>query len=217
MARREIGIKKRGTSRRKLKQVYLIIAEGKNKTEMLYLSHFQDQEKSYSIRFVKAGYKTDAASLYNALIDKWEELDLSEKKGDRGFVILDIDNDLLKAQKVSALVHSNTNTAVSFVVSNPTFEVWFLLHFKYTTKQYKDGNAVIKELRRYLPNYEKNRDCFEDCKDEMKEAIKNSIILAKYYVDTEWPSIECNPRTDMGILVACLEGEDLEIGGEFSA
>ena len=217
MARREIGIKKRGTSRRKLKQVYLIIAEGKNKTEMLYLSHFQDQEKSYSIRFVKAGYKTDADSLYNALIDKWEELDLSEKKGDRGFVILDIDNDLLKAQKVSALVHSNTNTAVSFVVSNPTFEVWFLLHFKYTTKQYKDGNAVIKELRRYLPNYEKNRDCFEDCKDEMKEAIKNSIILAKYYVDTEWPSIECNPRTDMGILVACLEGEDLEIGGEFSA
>ena len=64
---------------------------------------FQDQEKNYSIRFVKAGYKTDADSLYNALIDKWEELDLSEKKGDRGFVILDIDNDPLKAQKVSVL------------------------------------------------------------------------------------------------------------------
>ena len=33
--------------------------EGKNKTEVLYLSHFQDQGKSYSIRFVKAGYKTE--------------------------------------------------------------------------------------------------------------------------------------------------------------
>lgn len=204
MARREIGIKKRGTSRRKLKPVYLIIAEGKNKTEVLYLSHFQDQEKNYSIRFVKAGYKTDADSLYNALIDKWEELDLSEKKGDRGFVILDIDNDPLKAQKVSALAQSITNTAVSFVVSNPTFEIWFLLHFKYTTKQYKDGNAVIKELRRYLPNYEKNIDCFEDCKDKMKGAVKNSIILAEYYADSEWPSIECNPRTDMGKLIGVL-------------
>ncbi|MBQ6319051.1 MAG: RloB domain-containing protein [Lachnospiraceae bacterium] len=208
MARREIGIKKRGTSKRKLKPVYLIIAEGKNKTEVLYLSHFQDQEKNYSIRFVKAGHKTDADSLYNALVDKWEELDLSEKKGDRGFVILDIDNDPLKAQKVLALAQSNTNTAVSFVVSNPTFEVWFLLHFKYTTKQYKDGNAVIKELRRYLPNYEKNRDCFEDCKDETKEAVKNSIMLAEYYADCEWPSIECNPRTDVGVLIACLEGEE---------
>ena len=204
MARREIGIKKRGTSRRKLKPVYLIIAEGKNKTEVLYLSHFQDQEKNYSIRFVKAGYKTDADSLYNALIDKWEELDLSAKKGDRGFVILDIDNDPLKAQKVSALAQNNTNTAVSFVVSNPTFEVWFLLHFKYTTKQYKDGNAIIKELRRYLPNYEKNRDCFEDCKDKMKEAVENSIILAGYYADSEWPSIECNPRTDMGEFIDIL-------------
>lgn len=49
---------------------------------------------------------------------------MSAKKGNLGFVILDIDNDLLKAQKVSALVHSNKNTAVRFVVSNPTFEVW---------------------------------------------------------------------------------------------
>ena len=207
MARREIGIKKRGTSRRKLKPVYLIIAEGKNKTEVLYLSHFQDQEKSYSIRFVKAGYKTDADSLYNALIDKWKKLDLSAKNGDLGFVILDIDNDPLKAQKISALAQNNTNTEVSFVVSNPTFEVWLLMHFKYTTKQYKDGNTVIKELRRYLPNYEKNRDCFEDCKDKIKEAVKNSITIAEYYADNEWPSIECNPRTDMGYLIECLEGE----------
>lgn len=207
MTRREIGIKKRGTSRRKLKPVYLIIAEGKNKTEVLYLSHFQDQEKSYSIRFVKAGYKTDADSLYNALIDKWKKLDLSAKNGDLGFVILDIDNDPLKAQKISALAQNNTNTEVSFVVSNPTFEVWLLMHFKYTTKQYKDGNTVIKELRRYLPNYEKNRDCFEDCKDKIKEAVKNSITIAEYYADNEWPSIECNPRTDMGYLIGCLEGE----------
>ena len=207
MTRREIGIKKRGTSRRKLKPVYLIIAEGKNKTEVLYLSHFQDQEKSYSIRFVKAGYKTDADSLYNALIDKWKKLDLSAKNGDLGFVILDIDNDPLKAQKISALAQNNTNTEVSFVVSNPTFEVWLLMHFKYTTKQYKDGNTVIKELRRYLPNYEKNRDCFEDCKDKIKEAVKNSITIAEYYADNEWPSIECNPRTDMGYLIECMEGE----------
>ena len=203
MARREISIKKRGTNRRKLKPVYLIIAEGKNKTEVLYLSHFQDQGKSYSIRFVKAGYKTDADSLYNVLIAKWEELDLSAKKGDLGFVILDIDNDPLKAQKVSALVQSNKNTAVRFVVSNPTFEVWLLLHFKYSTKQYKDGNSVIKDLRRYLPNYEKNRDCFEVCKDKMKDAVDNSTKLAENYDDNEWPSIECNPRTDMGDLISC--------------
>lgn len=62
-----------------------------------------------------------------------------------------------------------------------------------------------------------NRDCFEDCKDEMKEAVKNSIMLVEYYADCEWPSIECNPRTDMGILVTCLEGEDFEKGVEFSA
>ncbi len=204
MAQREISIKNRGTKRRKLKPVYLIIAEGKNKTEVLYLSHFQDQEKSYCIRFVKAGYKMDADSLYNALIDKWEELGMSSQNGDQGVVVLDIDNDPLKAQKVLTLARSNTNTAVNFVVSNPTFEVWFLLHFKYTTKQYNDGNAVIKELKRYLPDYEKNGDCFEACKDKMKDAVKHSMKLAEYYADSAWPSIECNPRTDMGELISKL-------------
>ena len=206
MAQRDIRIKKRGPSGRRLKPVYLIVAEGKNKTEVLYLSHFQEQGKSYSIRFIKAGYKTDAVSLYNALITKWKEMDLSLEKGDLGFIILDIDNDPIKVQMISSLTQRNRISAIRFVVSNPAFEVWLLLHFKYSTRQYKDGDAVIKELRRYLPYYEKNRDCYEECKGRIHKAVANSTRLAQYYADYEWPSIECNPRTDIGEMISCLEG-----------
>ena len=53
MAKRQIVVKKRGVNARKTKAVYLIIAEGKNKTETLYFSNYQEQDNPYTILFVK--------------------------------------------------------------------------------------------------------------------------------------------------------------------
>ena len=90
MTKRDISLKKRGTKAKKERVTYLVVAEGRNKTETLYLSHFQEQGKDYYLRFVKAGNKTDAESLYKTLIAKWKELGLSYASGDRGFVVLDM-------------------------------------------------------------------------------------------------------------------------------
>lgn len=206
MPKREIGIKKRGSANRKAKPVYLIIAEGKNKTETLYFSNYQEQGRSYSIRFVKAGSKTDAESLYKALSAKWKEMDLSEDNGDRGFIVLDIDNDPLKAEKITELIQSNANRAICFVASNPTFEIWFLLHFRYTTKEYPNGDAVIDDLKKYIPDYEKNKDVFGLSHDKLLDALRNADKLAAYHDGKAWPSADCNPRTDAARLVAILEG-----------
>ena len=73
MAKRNIDIKQRGSQTKVIKSVYLIVAEGKNQTETIYLSHFQEQGKEYRIDFVKAGSSTDAESLYKALLNRWKE------------------------------------------------------------------------------------------------------------------------------------------------
>jgi hypothetical protein len=52
MTKRDISLKKRGTKAKKERVTYLIVAEGRNKTETMYLSHFQEQGKDYYIRFV---------------------------------------------------------------------------------------------------------------------------------------------------------------------
>ncbi len=123
MTKRDISLKKRGTRNKKERATYLVVAEGRNKTETLYLSHFQVQGKDYYLRFVKAGSKTDAESLYKTLMAKWKELGLSQASGDKGFIVLDIDNDPQKAEKVLSLIQANRNEAISFIVSNPVFEV----------------------------------------------------------------------------------------------
>lgn len=204
MTRRDISLKKRGTKTKKERVTYLVVTEGRNKTETLYLSHFQVQGKDYYLRFVKAGNNTDAESLYKTLTTKWKEMGLSYASGDRGFVVLDIDNDPQKAEKVLSIIHANRNEAISFIVSNPAFEVWFLLHFKYTTKFYVDGYAVIKDLKKFIPNYEKNFDCYDLCNNSLSFALKNIERLKGEFENVGWPSVECNPMTDMAELVRML-------------
>ena len=204
MAGRSFSVKERGKGSRREKSVYLIIAEGRNKTETQYLSHFQKHENDYNIKFVSAGSKTDAISLYETMVLRWKEQELSIDKGDRGFIVLDIDNDRDKAAKVQNLIKKNKNPGIEFVVSNPTFEVWLLLHFTYTTKYYKNSQEVIMDLKKYIPDYEKNLDVFTKCEERIQEAIQNTEKLEKYFKDRKWPAVECNPRTDVGEMVKLL-------------
>ena len=99
------------------------------------------------------------------MVAKWKELDLSPEKGDRGFIILDMDNDEVKAAAIRELIQANDINSIEFIVSNPTFEVWFLMHFKYTTKEYLNGDAVIRDLKKCVPGYEKNKDIYWLCRE----------------------------------------------------
>jgi len=202
---RAFAVKRRGVAQRKKKPVYLLIAEGRNKTETMYFSHFQDQDKGYTLRIVKAGNNTDVYSLYKAISKKWDEYGLSANEGDRAFIVLDMDADEQKASKIRDVIRQNKHKGITFIVSNPTFEIWFLLHFKYTTKHYVDGNAVIEDLKKYIPNYEKNADVFALCEERMETAIQNAEKLDVNFEGEQWPSEKCNPRTDVGCLVDMLK------------
>lgn len=47
------------------------------------------------------------------------------------------------------------NPSVLLCDSMPSIEYWFLLHFKHTTRHFGTSKAVIKELKKYIPQYDK--------------------------------------------------------------
>ncbi|SHI02863.1 RloB-like protein [Butyrivibrio fibrisolvens DSM 3071] len=96
--------------------------------------------------------------------------------------------------------------SISFVISNPTFEIWFLLHFKFTTKTYLNGDMVIGDLKKYIPDYEKSKDVYSLCNDRISDALRNADKLEAYHAGKDWPSEDCNPRTDVAEIVRIFEG-----------
>ncbi len=106
-------------------------------------------------------------------------------------------------------VHPKGGGTIHAITSVPCFEIWLLLHFIFTTKPYsaplEESNAdlVIKDLKDYLPNYEKGSNgIFFDVADKINIAIQNAKQLEKF----NEKSGTDNPSTKIYVLVEYLQG-----------
>ena len=194
---RSFSVKVRDSSAKTPKPLLLLIAEGRNVTETQYFRQFQRQHSAFNIKILTPGSATDPDKMLETLERYWKKYDMSDARGDQGFVVLDLDCNEKKARLIEKL--QSGSKIARFIVSNPCFEVWFVLHYRYSTHVYSDGNAVIKELKNYIPDYQKNTDVTELLSGKLDAAMKNAHKLVEHYeeIGYHWPSNECNPRTDV--------------------
>lgn len=176
-------MRRRNINSRKSKKVILVAFEGKNKTENNYFSNYRLRDKDYIIKLVP-GNETDPINLVNKTIIKVKELglNLDERKNMQ----------IIKARKLAKKYH------IIMITSNPCIELWFLLHFEYTTA-WLSNNDVINKLKKYYPKYEKNINIFPEIKDKVSEAIKNAKKLESFQLDNNKiiGMVDANPSTEM--------------------
>lgn len=190
-------MRRRNINSRKSKKVILVAFEGKNKTENNYFSNYRLRDKDYIIKLVP-GNETDPINLVNKTIVKVKELGLNLEENDRAYCIFDTDLDerknmqIIKARKLAKKYH------IIMITSNPCIELWFLLHFEYTTA-WLSNNDVINKLKKYYPKYEKNINIFPEIKDKVSEAIKNAKKLESFQLDNNKiiGMVDANPSTEM--------------------
>lgn len=205
MADREFQKKRRNTEKRIKKPVMLITAEGNNKTEQLYFTSFQRQHGKYSLKFVKTGKDTDPDGMYKSLDNYWKNNELSRKCGDKAYIVMDLDCDERKCKRVEALSKNSEN--IQFIVSNPCIEVWFSMHFSYSTHQFLDSKEPKRELQNYIKDYEENMNVVGILEPKLHFAMENSTRLQQYYegIGIRWGTVACNPMTDVPKIIKELD------------
>ena len=205
-AGRSFSSKKRNKQNRKEKPMIIITAEGRNETEAKYFNGFRTPDCPYIIKFHKAGHLTDPTKLAESIRKRWDKEEADVRTGDMAFVVVDLDNKESKAEEIQQL--EAKNRVEKFIVSNPCFEIWYLLHYEYSTRSYMNANAVIKELKKHYSGYEKTSDMHPLLKDKMDEAIVRADRLENYHSAEEHqhPDVNCNPYTDVHKLVKMLKG-----------
>lgn len=201
MAERNFKKKKRNNVQRHRKPVMLITGEGKNKTEQLYFSSFNEQHGNYVIRFVKTGLDTDPSRMLRFMKKAWTANGLNTKNGDKAYIVLDLDCDPQKIQKIKSLQKSSKN--IKFILSNPCIEVWFILHFKYTTHPFEDSKDPKKELAKYIPGYKENMDISEKIRPYLEKAGENIKKLTEHFnsINIKWGDVDCNPMTEVDTIL----------------
>lgn len=210
-------LEKRGARRKQVKPVILIVTEG-SQTEPKYFGHFRTRQKNIDIRVVgsrSSAGETDYMSLVRKAIDYKNKNGLSKAQGDTIWVVADADvnynNPNPIADKEAALAKVRKQAQqhdISIALSNPCFELWYLLHFQYTTAFLKDYEAVKVLLKQNLHDYEKSGDVFHLLLPYISEAVQRAKRLEEYHLQNgaKQPfGIKENPATNVYQLVEELQ------------
>ncbi len=189
------NFKTRGRNRenRPRNPIVVIACEGKNKTEETYFKNFNNRK--CIIKFSK-GNKTDPVGILTDLI-KFIDTEIGREEKDKYYAVFDTDvNKGIQSKIDEAKVIAEEN-GVEIITSTPTFEFWYILHFRYTTKMYNSSEEVIEDITDKIDGYTKNLNTYLLIKENTKVAINNAKKVEKYHIDlgNVLDNEKCNPYT----------------------
>ena len=190
---------------RKQKSKILIAAEGKNKTEKTYFSNFENGKKPYNITYAR-GNNTDPLKLVKMLIKEIDNLKLDLQDDDIAYCIFDTDVDPNRNKIIEEAIQLAKTHNIKIITSSPCFELWFLLHYEYTTAS-MNNEDVIKRLKSHYSKYSKNCNIYPVISSKTKIAYDSAKKLEKYQIDNSRniKSVEANPHTEVYQIIDELE------------
>lgn len=193
---RKFEQRKRNKKDRQKNSFVIIGCEGANKTEKLYFKNFHS--KNCIIKFAK-GNSTDPKGIVQDIVN-YINSDIEEMdENDKVYAVFDTDVNQNKQKQIEDAKKIAKENGVEIITSTPTFELWFLLHYGYTTKSFVSNNDLQNELKRHIDRYVKNSNTYLTIKDFTRQAIVNSKKLEKYQLDRgqALDSEICNPYTSV--------------------
>lgn len=200
-------IERKASGRRKRNPVVYLICEG-SETEIRYFKKFRSRECNIDIVPIPSQYKS-ADKLVQKARATIGYSPYYPDEGDIIWCVFDRDdntNAMLSKAKQMAI-----KEGYQIAFSNPSFEVWFLLHFNNQTTPVENCETAIKLLKKKgrLEQYEKNKEVYEQLKPLQEAAIDRakkrvSVLQAEH---TEILSRESNPVTTVAELVEYLNSK----------
>ncbi|MDO8727606.1 MAG: RloB family protein [Candidatus Methanoperedens sp.] len=174
-------------------KLFLIVCEGE-KTEPMYFKRYRKRHCNLIIKTPESK-STDPVNLVKFAKEqiKKEELDL--KTGDAIWCVFDCDENTNENMSRAIKIAGKD---VNICLSNPSFELWFLLHFtSIVSKLFR--SEVIEKLKKEIPDYEKNKDVYDLLVNKREIALKNAKKLIELHKKNgiNLISVESNPSTQV--------------------
>jgi len=180
---------------------YLIVTEG-TKTEPAYFEALKKRIRLTADIEVVASESSDPLNLVKyteALVKRQKKLarkSVTAVEYDEVWVVFDTEAPHSGRDWRNA-VNAADSKKFKVALSNPSFDLWFLLHHCYTTKQLIDCDAVIKEIKDATGSYNKSKVDNESYLNQTATAVENALKLRKY---NEQSGAD-NPMTNVDLLV----------------
>ncbi len=166
--------KRTGRERKRKRQIILICEGGKtNKTEENYFTMLRSKNIYDGIlKLDKCGQQTDLANMYRRALQL--ERTSTFAGGDQIFILFDLDHDSRKWDEKIRFINKSETQNIHFIPSNPSFEIWILYHFEFTTRYFETPDLLRVHLQKYLCDYSKNYKFSSSLLSRLQKAKENS-------------------------------------------
>ena len=189
------NFKTRGRNRENKQRnpIIAIACEGNNKTEETYYRNFNS--KKCIIRFSK-GNSTDPVGIVKDLLN-FINTEIGREEKDKYYAVFDTDVNQNKQAQIEEAKKLAIENGVEIITSTPAFEIWFLLHFGYSTKCFLSSEDVKEAVKKKIDNYSEKVNVYPIICAKTMDAIKNAKQLEKYQIDLgqTLENENCNPYT----------------------
>lgn len=147
----------------------LIITEGY--TEKNYFEKFRRRNSGYEL-IVKKSPENTPNKIFKFCINQIHDLGLDVNGHDVVFCIFDVDYNSDKT--INSVLSSARSKGINIILSNPCFEIFFLLHFTKKIYDLSTPKDTKQEIRNYILDYQETGDYWMMLHPMLDEAIQRS-------------------------------------------
>ncbi len=188
MARRQLRHKERNP-------LIVICVEGeKNSTEYNYFRHYSSRD--LRIKFSTGG-STDPKGMLDDLLKYIRNEDIASEDNCRIFLVLDTDLDERRISEIKEIEQECIDNNIEIVTSAPTFEIWYLMHYRNNRLKFQTSKEVKRELQNLNGTYTESMDMYKIIKDSTDNARSIAQSLEQQIIRNNEDLLSSNPHTSI--------------------
>ena len=161
MARRQLRQSKK-------KPLIVICSEGGKKSSEYY--YFRNHtNRDLRIQF-STGNSTDPKGMVEDLLKYIRNEDITSEDNCRIFLVLDTDLDEKRISEIREIEQKCIDNNIEIVTSAPTFEIWYVIHYRNNRLKFQTSKDVKRELQNLNGTYTESMDMYKIIKDSTDNA-----------------------------------------------
>lgn len=188
MARRQLRHNKK-------KPLIVICSEGgKKSSEYYYFRNYTNRD--LRIQF-STGNSTDPKGMLEDLLKYIHNEDIASEDNCRIFLVLDTDLDERRISEIKEIEQECIDNNIEIVTSAPTFEIWYVMHYRNNRLKFQTSKEVKRELQNLNGTYTESTDMYKIIKDSTDNARSTAQSLEQKVIRNNEDLLSSNPHTSI--------------------
>lgn len=186
----------RGQLRKSKKKPLIVICSegGKKSSEYYYFRNHTNRD--LRIQF-STGNSTDPKGMLEDLLKYIRNEDIASEDNCRIFLVLDTDLDERRISEIKEIEQECIDNNIEIVTSAPTFEIWYLMHYRNNRLKFQTSKDVKRELQNLNGTYTESMDMYKIIKDSTDNARSTAQSFEQQIIRNKEDLLSSNPHTSI--------------------